>query len=81
MPNDERDSAGETIQRLLQNVRGLNTTLLVSAIVGAANRPHSIAEVLDLRRDIENILKPRPKDKAYVEWAKTQDDRLNRVRK
>jgi hypothetical protein len=79
MANDEREKSEASTQKLLISLRGLNTSILASALVSAANRPHSIAEILELRRDIDNALVAKPNDRTYVEWAKTKKTRLGRV--
>jgi hypothetical protein len=64
------------LQRLSGSVKMLNVSILAAAMVQAANRPHSIAEVLKLRDDLENALNPRPKNPEYVAWTKANQDRL-----
>ena len=63
-------------ERLSSSIKMLNVSTLTAAMVQVANRPHSVAEVLKLRDDIENALNPRPKNAEYVEWAKASQDRL-----
>jgi hypothetical protein len=79
MADDEREKSEASIQKLMVSLRGLNTSILAAALVSAAKRPYSIAEILELRRDVDNALVAKPNDRAYVEWAKTKKARLNRV--
>ena len=79
MPNVESDDPTEVMQKLLNVLRGVNASVIASALVSASNRPHSIAQVLELRRDVENTLFPKPKDKAFLEWAKTKAERVSRI--
>ncbi|MEO8925582.1 MAG: hypothetical protein ABI306_00325 [Caulobacteraceae bacterium] len=80
MPNDHGEALSELTPRLLASLKSLHVSVLASALVVAANRPHSIAEILELRRDLEHALSPSPNNKDFVEWARTGKDRLNRVR-
>jgi hypothetical protein len=75
-PNELASAVQKLSERLSVSVKMLNVSILTAAIVRAANRPHSVAEVLKLRDDIENAMNPRPKNVEYVEWAKTSQDRL-----
>jgi hypothetical protein len=52
---------------------------LASAIIAASGRPHSIAQALEIVRDIEYALHPLPASGDYEAWAKTKDARLNKV--
>jgi hypothetical protein len=63
-------------QQLLSATRQQTVAILAAAIVTAANRPHSIQEVLDLQRDIHFAMFPSSGSGAYQEWAKTKDERL-----
>ena len=75
-PKELASALQKLSERLSGSVKMLNVSILTAAMVQAANRPHSVAEVLKLRDDIENALNPRPKNAEYVEWAKTSQDRL-----
>jgi len=44
---------------------------IVAALVNAAGRPHSIAEVQKLMRDVEFSLYPVPNTGVYIERQKT----------
>ena len=44
---------------------------IVAALINAANRPHSIAEVQKLMRDVEFSLYAAPNTGVYIEWQKT----------
>jgi hypothetical protein len=80
MPPSEEEIMNETVsalQRLSLNLKALNVSILTASIVAAANRPHSVEDVVKLREDIDNAINPRPKHKPYNEWVETSKDRLS----
>ena len=66
--------------QLVDAVQSQRAATLVAAIVTAAGRPYSIAEVLEIERDVYLALYPQEGRGRYEEWAKTKDDRLAKVR-
>ena len=62
--------------QLVEATRAQTAAILAAAIVTAANRPHSIEQVLEIQRDIYFALYPSTGSGAYQEWAKTKDERL-----
>jgi hypothetical protein len=52
---------------------------LAASIVTASGRPHSIQQALDIARDIQMAMYPSPQSGFYQEWAKTKEEKLNKV--
>jgi hypothetical protein len=52
---------------------------LTAAIIIASGKPRSIAEVLEIAKDIHFATNPAPNFGAYKEWEKTKDTRLGKV--
>jgi hypothetical protein len=44
---------------------------IVSALITAANRPHSVGEVQELMRSVEFSLYSAPGNGAYEQWERT----------
>lgn len=68
----------DVIKELLARQQVVAT--LAAALITASGRPHSIAETLDLFRDVQFGLYPDPRTGGYNVWAEEKDERLRRVR-
>ena len=66
-------------QMQFEATRASVAAILTAALVGAANRPHSVAEILEIQRDVLWSLYPKNELSTYQEWLKTKDERLQQV--
>ncbi len=78
MTNGRSISAAD-IQLLIMANRQQVTSTLASAIMISSGRRYSIQQALELINDIHYAIYPRPRSSDYAEWAKTKDERLNKV--
>jgi hypothetical protein len=67
------------VTQLTEAMKSNTAATLAAAIITASGRPFSIQQALDIMRDIYFARSPSPNSGAYQEWAKTKDERLNRV--
>ncbi len=66
-------------QMQYEATRASVAAILTAALVHAAGRPHSVAEVLEIQRDISWSLYPKNELGSYQEWLKTKDGRIQQV--
>lgn len=71
---------GPMAPHLLRAFRLMSSTNLTAAIVAASGRPYSVAEVLQLNRDVHFGLFPAPGRPAYEEWTRTKQSALQKAR-
>ena len=67
------------LAQLLNLMRHQHAATLTAAIVSAAGRPFSIAEVQEIQRDIFWAENPDTAYEAYRQWAETKDERLAKI--
>lgn len=72
-------AGGQANPQLLRAIRLISSTNLTSAIVTASGRHYSVAEVLELNRDIHFSLFPAPGHAGFEEWARTKEGALKKV--
>jgi hypothetical protein len=65
---------------LLRALRLVSSSNLTAAIVAASGRPYSVAEVLQLNRDVHFGLFPSPGHPGYEEWTRTKQSALQKAR-
>jgi len=70
----------EALQHLIDATRDVSVTTNISAIVVAMNRPVSVAEVLEMQRDVRFALYPAPGFRVYTEWEKSKGAALTKLR-
>ena len=66
--------------QLLRAMRLVSSTNLTAAIIKASGRPYSVAEVLQLNRDVHFGLFPSPGHPGYEEWTRTKQSALQKAR-
>ncbi len=64
------------LTQLVTATKDLEATILTAAIVGHAKRHLSVAEILNLRQDMQFALNPSPESGRYREWTKTKEERF-----
>ena len=69
----------QTLPRIESALQKSSVAVLVAAVVSARGRPTSISEVLQIHEDIFWSIYPTVGQGRYEEWAKTKEDRLNKV--
>ena len=65
--------------RLMEVTRQQTAAAVASAVITASGRPHSINEALEVLRDVLFAMYPAPESQAYQQWAKTKDERLQKI--
>ncbi len=70
----------ESLQHLIDATRDVSVATMVGAIVAAMNRPVSIAEVLEMQRDVRFALYPAPGFRVYTDWEKSKGEALAKLR-
>jgi hypothetical protein len=65
--------------QMLEVGRAQAVTTLAAAIITASGRPWSVQQALDLKRDVYFAMYPSTGAGVYIDWAKTRDERLNKV--
>jgi hypothetical protein len=71
---------GPITPHLLRALRLVSSTNLTAAIVAASGRPYSVAEVLQLNRDVHFGLFPSPGHPGYEEWTRNKQSALQKAR-
>jgi hypothetical protein len=66
---------------LIAQQKRVEAATLTAALLDKRRKALSIAEVLEIARDIEFACYPQPHNPQYQEWVKTKDERLNFVHK
>lgn len=79
-PNPNAPTVGPITPHLLRAMRLVSSTNLTAAIVKASGRPYSVAEVLQLNRDVHFGLFPSPGHPGYDEWTRTKQSALQKAR-
>ncbi len=69
------------LDTLVNLQRRTELATLANALLGTRRRSLSIAEMLDVVRDIQFARYPLPENPEYQEWEQTKDERLNRIYK
>jgi hypothetical protein len=67
------------VTQAVQALKEAAAASLTAAIVANMKRHVSIEEVLDIQMDVFWALHPHHGHGAYLEWAKTRDERLKKV--
>lgn len=75
--NEPLDEIAKQLQMLVVAQREVAFTTLTAAIVAAMDRPVTLAEVLDIRRDISFTLNPQPTTGVYKNWQDTRAKQLS----
>lgn len=78
---DELKQIANKLENLIYMQRRVEAATLASALLGTRRRSLSIAEMLEIVRDINYARYPMPNHPDYQEWELTKDERLNRVYK
>jgi hypothetical protein len=79
-PADPNLPTASITPHLLRAMRLVSSTNLTAAIVKASGRPYSVAEVLQLNRDVHFGLFPSPGHPGYEEWTRTKQSALQKSR-
>lgn len=66
--------------QLVEAQRGTEVATLVAAIVGAMGRSVSVAEVIELRKDVMFAIYPNPRSPEYLTWVTNKTEHLSKVR-
>lgn len=66
---------------LINHSRRVEAAALTAALLDKRRKALSIAELLEIARDIEFARHPQPNNPEYQEWEKTKDERLNFIHK
>lgn len=53
---------------------------LVSGLIAAAGRPHSIQEALAMMSEVQHALFPNPQLGSFRKWSETKDESLTKTR-
>jgi hypothetical protein len=69
----------KNLMQLTNATKAQNVATLAASLIAASGRPHSIQEAMDLCRNIDFAMHPAPGSGAYIEWAKTKDQTLNKA--
>jgi hypothetical protein len=69
----------QTLAQFTEATKAQTAATIAAAVVGAAGRPVSIQQVLDIARDVQFAIFPNPGSQTYVDWARTRDQRLGKV--
>jgi enoyl-CoA hydratase/carnithine racemase len=69
------------LDKLITHQKRVEAATLAAAIATNRGTPLSIAEMLELARDVQFARYPQPKAAEYLEWVKTKDEKLNFVHK
>jgi hypothetical protein len=71
--------AAAIMSQQTEATRWQSASILASAVIAASGRQHSVQQALDIARDFHFALFPVSNSAAYIEWAKTKHERLNKV--
>ena len=66
-------------EKLVAATRANAIATLAAAVITAAGRPHSIAEVVEIYQNLQYALYPEHSLGSYKEWAKNRDETLAKV--
>ncbi len=66
---------------LVNQERRTEIATLVNALVGTRRKSLSLAELLNVARDVQYARYPLPNNADYQEWEQTKDERLSRIYK
>lgn len=69
------------LDTLTVHMKRVEAATLTAALLDKRRKALSIAELLEITRDIEFARYPQPHNPEYQEWVKTKDERLNYVHK
>jgi len=79
-PQSAAEAMGPHAPHFLRAFRLVSSTNLTAAIIAASGRPYSVAEVLQLNRDVHFGLFPSPGQPAYEQWTRTRQTALQKAR-
>lgn len=71
--------ASHAVTQIVPAIQQSTAATLMAAIVAAANRPHSVQEVLDIQRDVLFSLYPNSTIAAFKGWHESNGDRLEKA--
>jgi hypothetical protein len=66
---------------LVASIRAQEVATLAAALLGNRRKSISLAELLEVTRDIQFAKYPAPNNPEYQEWEKTKSERLSRIYK
>ena len=69
------------LDMLINQQKRLEAATLAVALLDKRRKALSIAELLEITRDIQFARYPQPQNPDYQEWEKTKDEKLNFVHK